>query len=153
MNILWLAGAGFLVWYLIKHQAERPVWPWIGLGVLALPLLGHGRGFGMMGGGMMGGSMMGRGMMGGGQGMHGMMMGGGNYMGRGMDFTSPWTWVAMGTHALVIAGLVVLAVVLVRRALKARPDANSPLAILEMRLAKGEVSVEEYDQAKSRLQK
>lgn len=124
MHILWLFGAGVLVWYLVKHQAERPVWPWVGLGLLALPLLHHGLGMG---------------------GMHGMM--GGGMMGRGGNMG-----MIAGLHGLVLLALIVVAVVVVNRVLKARAQANSPMALLQMRLVKGEISPEEYAAIRAKLQ-
>jgi hypothetical protein len=54
MMFLLLAAAGFLVWYLVKHQAEKPVWAWVGLAVVAIAAVcSRGFGFGMMRGGMM----------------------------------------------------------------------------------------------------
>lgn len=133
MHILWLFGAGVLVWYLVKHQAERPVWPWVGLGLVALPLLHHGLGMGGMHGMMSRGGHMG--MMGGG------MMGQGGNMG-----------MIAGLHGLVLLALLVVTVVVVNRVLKARAQANSPMALLQMRLVKGEISPEEYAAIRAKLQ-
>ena len=160
MSVLWIAAAGFLVWYLVTHKEQRLVWPWVGLGVLALPLLGAGHlfGGGMMGRGGMGGGMMGRGGMG--QGMMGRggmgqgMMGRGG-MGHGMmsqlaDTT--WWWVPMAIHAVIVIALVVIAVVVLVKVGRTIAKRNTPLGLLQMRLAKGEITAEEFESLRSKLQ-
>ncbi|HYG56758.1 MAG TPA: SHOCT domain-containing protein [Symbiobacteriaceae bacterium] len=147
MSILLLAAAGFLVWYLVQHQAERPVWPWVGLGVLALGLFhGGGMGFGMMGG-MYGGRGYGRDFM-----HYGMMGPGGHWANFDPATVGSWWWVAMGIKAVLVIALVIVAAILVRRAVKTRAEANSPLGILKTRLARGEISVDEYEVLKGKLQ-
>lgn len=89
--------------------------------ILVVPVLSMSIwGFGMMGSGPMGPGMMGRGMMGGGY----------------------WPLIAF----LVLAGVVLLIVVLTRRA---GPD---PLELLKQRLAKGEVTREQFEELKQILQ-
>jgi putative membrane protein len=104
------------------------------LGVLVLlPMLG---GMGMMGMGVVG---------------HGMMGGpwGGRW-GPGMHLLGGLSWL------LILAGLVLVVTSLVRRrgAGDEGPSsgpAESPLDILKRRLAKGEVSLEEYEKLKQEL--
>jgi uncharacterized membrane protein len=105
----------------------------------------------MMGGrgGMMGGrGMMGRGWNGG----QGMMNP--DHMGRGMlsNLSGPWAWVLLGVRVLLAVAVVVVAVVLIRKAVKAYNAKNSPLGILQARLAKGEITADEFETLKGKLQ-
>ena len=104
------------------------------LGVLVLlPVLGMTLGGfgGMMGPGMMGPGMMGPGMMGPG------MMGGGGYGGFGLL-----------TLLLLVAGVVLIVLAFTRR--EGRSD--GALEILKQRLARGEITPEQYEELKKVLQ-
>lgn len=94
--------------------------------IVLLPVLGMSLwGFG----GMMGPGMMGRGMMGG--------YGGG-----------------FGGWGLLTLLLVIVGVVLIVRGLAGRaPQADEPLAILRQRLARGEITKEQYEELKQALQR
>ncbi len=97
--------------------------------VVLLPVLGMS----FWGGGMMGpGGMMGRGMMGG----WGPGFGGGF----GLLFL-----------LLVIAGVVLIVSGLTRRGVKTE-QTDEPLQILRARLARGEISKEQFDELKQALQ-
>jgi putative membrane protein len=103
------------------------------IGVLiVLPLLG---GAGLMGPGMMGPGMMGPGMM------------GGRWGAGWMPFAGGLFWI------LIIVGAVLVVTALMRR--EAQPPApgalEPPLDILKRRLAKGEISLEEYERLKQEL--
>jgi uncharacterized membrane protein len=65
--------------------------------------------------------------------------------------TGVWRWVAMGVRVVVVLALVVLAFVLGRRYLKQQAEAKSPLGILKARLARGEITPEEYEQLRSQI--
>jgi|GEM_PF-6672522 len=146
MMLFWIAAVAFLVWYIFKQPVgERPAWGWVALGLLAVPGIGMLFGNHMMGGGMM---MSGRGgMMHGGRG--GMMNGGGMMMGgRGMLMDGQYWWIGHAVLAALVVGAVILAWVLVQRYTKR----NTPLSVLQMRLAKGEISPEEFAAAKAQLQ-
>ena len=98
------------------------------LGVLVLlPVLGMTLGGfgGMMGPGMMGPGMMGPGMMGGGYGGFGLL-----------------------TLLLLIGGVVLIVLAFTRR--EGRPD--GALEILKQRLARGEITPEQYEELKKVLQ-
>lgn len=152
MSLLWIAAAGFLVWYLVTHREQRLVWPWVGLGVLALPLLGAGHmmrfGRGMMGRGGMGQGMMGRGGMG--QGMMGRGGMGQGMMGQLAD--TSWWWVPTAIHAVITIALVVVAVIVLVKVGRAIAKRNTPLGLLQMRLARGEITAEEFENLRSKLQ-
>ncbi|MDQ7858794.1 MAG: SHOCT domain-containing protein [Armatimonadota bacterium] len=94
----------------------------------------------LLGGGMMGGWGMGPGMMG-----PGMM--GGQWYGRGGGpfLLSGIFWLA------ILAGVVLLIVSLVRQAPPRAGGEEAPLEILKRRLARGEISREEYDALKREL--
>ncbi len=104
--------------------------------VLVLLLFG---GVGMMSGygGMMGGSMMG--------GYGGMMGGYGNQFGYG--FNPIGAILSFASWALIIGGVVLLVVWLARNAgaMNARASGESPLQILKVRYAKGEINKEQFD--------
>lgn len=98
----------------------------LGIFVL-LPILGMGfGGFGMMGPGMMGG----RGMMGG------------------------WSGGGFGWGGLLFIALVIVGIVLIARGLLARPGTTSDgaLEILRQRLAKGEITKEQFEELRKTLQ-
>ncbi|MDR5683199.1 MAG: SHOCT domain-containing protein [Armatimonadota bacterium] len=80
--------------------------------------------------GMMGGGMMGRGMMGGPGSWNGWWLGG--------------AWLLW----LILLALAVTVVVLL---LRGRPSGDAALAALQIRLAKGEISAEEYEQTRRLL--
>jgi len=94
-------------------------------GVLLKKGMGFG-GFGMMGPGMMGG----RGMMGG------------------------WSGGGFGWGGLLFIALVIVGIVLIARGLLARPAATSDgaLEILRQRLAKGEITKEQFEELRKTLQ-
>jgi putative membrane protein len=95
----------------------------------------------LLGGGLMGGWGMGPGMMG-----PGMMSGGwyGGRWGGGLHLLGGLFWLA------VLAGVVLLVVSLVRQQAPSRPAGGeeTPMEILKRRLAKGEISREEYESLK-----
>lgn len=99
--------------------------------LVLLPLLG---GIGMMGGwGMMGPGMMGGGWSG-----------------------APWAgggWVGMLFWLLILVGIVLVITSFVRREGPAAPGGQdeAPLEILKRRLARGEITREEYDAIKKEL--
>ena len=97
--------------------------------VVLLPVLGMSLGVGGMGG-MMGPGHMGRGMMGG-------WYGGG----------SGWGWGGLLFLVLVIAGVVLITRGLVDKAGRA----DEALAILRQRLARGEITTEQYEELKRTL--
>ena len=98
------------------------------LPVLGMSLWGFG---GMMGPGMMGPGMMGRGMMGG---WYGGGFGGGGW-------------------SLLMLVLIVAGIVLITRGFIARPTrADEPLAILKARLARGEITREQFEELKQAIQ-
>lgn len=148
--ILILVGVG--VWYFTREGGvSRPSWLWVlAAGLLLLGFGGFGRhGGGMMGMGMRGG-MMGRPGMMGGQGMMGGpgMMGGQGMMG-GFAQAGWHFWAGVAVHALLIIGAIVVAVIAWRRTRSAEP---AEVGILRMRLAKGEITPEEYDLLRQKLQ-
>jgi len=158
MVLLWIAAAALLVWYLYKEQ-WRPVWAWVVLGLVALPVIGMGFGGwgGMMGPAGFGPGMMnGRGMMGrGGRfgfGGPGMMH---NWAGRaaGSAALGRWWWVPLAVQAVVTIALVIVAVIVIRRLLKNRPAPADPVSLLKDRLARGEITPEEYDDLRQRLER
>ncbi len=111
--------------------------------VILLPILGmvfggFGGGYGMMGPGAWGpgaGRGMGRGMMG--PGMMGGYGVGGGFGGFGLL-----------TLVLLIAGVVLITLAITRR----EPRTDDPLATLKHRLAKGEITREQYEELKQTLQ-
>jgi uncharacterized membrane protein len=54
--------------------------------------------------------------------------------------------------ALMVVAIVVTAVVLIRRAIKSYNQSHSPLGVLQARLARGEITAEEFDTLRSKLQ-
>ncbi len=107
--------------------------------LLLLPLLG---GIGMMGGW----GMMGPGMMGGG--WSGAPWADGRWAGGwGMPFLGMFFWL------LILVGIVLVVTEIVRRAGAGAPAGQdeAPLEILKRRLAKGEITREEYDAIKKEL--
>lgn len=97
--------------------------------VLLLPVLGMSFGFGGMGGMMGPGPMAGRGMMGG-------WYGGGG-----------WGW-----GGLLFLGLIIAGVVLITRGLLDKAGrTDEALAILRQRLARGEITTEQYEELKRAL--
>jgi uncharacterized membrane protein len=93
--------------------------------------------------------MMGRGW--GGQGGQGVTP---NHMGHGWwsQLSGPWAYVAMGVWALIVVAVVITAIVLIRRAIKSYNQTHSPLGVLQARLARGEITAEEFDALRSKLQ-
>ncbi len=109
----------------------------IGIAVLVLLVLLLGAGFGMMGFGMMRSGFPGGGMM------------------PGYAF-APLGWgVSLLFWALVIAGIVFIVLSLARSPRAAPPSmprtGETPLDILKMRYAKGEITKEQYDQMRQDL--
>ena len=101
--------------------------------VVLLPVLGMTMGgFGMMGPGMMGPGMMGPGMM-----------GGGGMMGRGFG------GFGLLTFLLLVAGVVLIVLAFTRREGR-QPD--GAIEILKQRLARGEITREQYEELKQALQ-
>lgn len=147
--LLFLIGLG--VWHSTRQQpATRVNWPWILAG--GLLVLGFG-GFGMMGhrGGMMGMGMHG-GMMGHREGMMtpGGMMGHQDCMMTPGGGATGWQfWVGIGLHALLILGALVAAYFAWKRMRSAEP---AEIQLLRMRLAKGEITADEFDLLRQKLQ-
>lgn len=102
--------------------------------VVVLPVLGMSLwGFGgMMSPGMMGPGMMGRGMMGG-------------WYGGGFG--------GFGGLSLLVLALIVVGIVFITRGLTARPtQAEEPLTILKARLARGEITKEQFEELRQVIQ-
>ena len=141
--LLLLIGLG--VWFASRPQAAaRGTWLWILAGGLLVFGLG---GFGMMG--RHAGMMMGGGMRGGMMGHRGGMMGPGGMMTPGTGATGLHLWVGIGLHALLIVGALVAAYFAWKRMRSAEP---AEIQLLRMRLAKGEITPDEYDLLKQKLQ-
>ena len=149
--VLLLIGLG--IWFAARREVvvSRSTWLWI----LAAGLLVIG--FGGFGMGHHGGTMMGGwgGMMGGPggvTGMHGMMGGRGGYMTPQYGTWGWHAWVGMGLHALLIIGALVVAYFAWKRTRSAAPAEPAEIQILRMRLAKGEITAEEFDLLHRKLQ-
>ncbi|HYF96381.1 MAG TPA: SHOCT domain-containing protein [Symbiobacteriaceae bacterium] len=149
--LLLLIGLG--LWFAARRESavSRSAWLWI----LAAGLLVMG--FGGFGMGGPGGMMM-MGARGGMMGMHGMMGGRGGMMGMhgmmGPQYGS-WGWhgwVGMGLHALLIMGAIVVAYFAWKRTRSGAPLESEAMQVLRMRLAKGEITAEEFDLLRQKLQ-
>lgn len=169
MMFFWIAAVALLVWYVVKHQAQRQAWVWIVAGLLALPLLGMSfGGHGMMGGfggrGMMGGwsgpghmGFRGPGGFGGVPVAPGQVPGpgawGGYWGGHGMlgAYGGTYWWVAMAIRAVLLIGGIVLVYFLVKRYWKPAP-AVTPLGELQLRLAKGEITAQEFEDLRKKIE-
>lgn len=124
------------------------------LGVLVLlplffgPAMMGGWGGHMMGHGMMGPGMMGPGMMG--PGMMGPGAVGGAWYGR-WGIALPLLGGLF--RLLILVGLVMVVASLVRHGGRGIPvaGAESPLEVIKLRLARGEITVEQYDALKREL--
>jgi len=161
MGFFWIAAVALLVWYMVKHQEQRPTWVWIVLGLLALPVVGmFFGGYGMMGG-FGGGGMLfpghmnfggpgfggpGPGTWGGGSGM----MGGWDGQGIMGSFGGNYWWVAMAVRAVLFIAGITLVYFLAKNYWNPAP-AGTPLATLQMRLAKGEITADEFEALKEKL--
>lgn len=125
MSFLWLILLAAIVYAVAGRGRGRMDWSWALLLLIGLPLLAGGW---MMGGGMMGGGMMGGGMMGG---HHGW----GGWSGT----WSPWMIGGWIVGAAILGGLLYLV-------FKRMPAPESEARqILRLRLAKGEITSDEYD--------
>lgn len=87
-------------------------------------------------------------MMGMGMAMMGRMMGSGGMMGGMMPVGSWWAFQALLFWALLL-GSVVVVILLLRRT---KGGASEAMAALQLRLAKGEMSADEYEQVRRLLQ-
>lgn len=87
-------------------------------------------------------------MMGMGMAMMGRMMGRGGMMGGMMPMGSWWAFQALLFWALLL-GSVVVVILLLRRT---KGGASEAMATLQLRLAKGEISADEYEQVRRLLQ-
>ncbi|MGH2535885.1 MAG: SHOCT domain-containing protein [Candidatus Promineifilaceae bacterium] len=88
---------------------------------------------------MMDSGMMGRGML------SGQMMGSGSPL-----LASPWYWLGWILVLAVLAGLVVAAILVIRRVAPA-PPAETPLQILKRRYARGEIDAAQFEAMKQQL--
>lgn len=138
--LLVLVAVLLVVFLAMPGRAPKgSTWAWLAAALIALPFVGmlfmHGFGFGGRGYGY---GMMGRG--GGMMGPWGGMMGPG-YFG---PLPGVWQWVIMG---VVIVGLGFLVWFLLKQVKAAAPAAEEDEAVqhLRMRLARGEISADEYD--------
>lgn len=158
MMFFWIAAVALLVWYMGNHQEQRPAWVWIVVGLLALPLFGmFFGGYGIMGGGygydhgMMGfrgpGGFGGGGLAPGAPGQAPGTWGGPGYMG---IYGGTYWWVAMAIQALLFIGGITLVYFLVQRNWKPAP-AVTPLGTLQMRLAKGEITGDQFEELRKKL--
>lgn len=80
----------------------------------------------------------------------GGMMGPGHMLGRGMMgwYGAGFGWMRLLTLVLIIAGVVLIA----RGVVGKTPPAEEPLEILRRRLARGEITKEQFDELKQALQ-
>ena len=83
-------------------------------------------------------NMMGSGMMGG-------------MMGNGSWWASPGYWLGWASVLALVALIVMAFVWTVRRASRSAPDTEAPLAILQRRFARGEITPEQHEQMKRQL--
>ena len=91
--------------------------------------------------GMMGSGMMGSGMMGGGP-VNGAPM---------LIWTSPWYWFGWVFLLALVVLLVAAIVWMIRATRRQAVGAETPLSILQRRLARGEVSLEQFETIKRQL--
>ncbi|MGE5674536.1 MAG: hypothetical protein ACM3XM_11745 [Mycobacterium leprae] len=158
MMLLWVIPVVILLYFLVERNGKfGSNWGWILIALLGLPLVGMlfmgGRGgYGMMGGrggyGMMGGRGFGRGYG------PGMMQGwGAGNAPNALVNTSPvFFWVRAALCVLFVIALIVLAFVAIKRFSASRPAReDEAVRELRMRLARGEVSAEEFEVALQKL--
>lgn len=125
---MWIIPLVLVIFLLDRPRSGRNTRPWVLalLALLALPLIGMG----FMGGGMHGGGWMPGGMYGYGGGWG-------------------WNWWNIAGGIVMMIGLGALGYALLRRG-GAEADSEE-LQILKLRLAKGEISPEDYDLLRQKL--